>query len=252
MTHARDAYIAHTPWLSIPEGKLILLCDALLQTFEGVIWTMYVFFVRPLHGDQAVILPPFFRQGRETSRGGWTSAFATIPADVKKRICALVCDGAHGARREAWKADWVLQRCHFHLLISIANYVRPGPLSRHKNLASEIYPRVRVLLYERDREVVERSLHELEIVVLPLIRTRKLRMILFGFLKNYEEYRAYLLYPAYALPTTTSSAESFFSRVRRLLFWTRGFRTPDAFCKWFEAFCKKEKTITYNGKSPQN
>lgn len=247
-----DQFCAYTPWPEIPNGELILLCDALMQSFEGRIWTLYIFWVRSTTDTRAVILPPVFRPGREASRGGWTAAFATVSDSIKKNIIALISDGAGEACRQAPKEGWILQRCQFHLLMSIANYVRPGILSRHKKLAEQIYPRVYTILYDSPEHEVRRALGELEDLVLPLIRSKKLTTIISGFLKHYRDYRSYLMYPQYALPATTSSAESFISQIQGLLYRARGFRTPQSFIKWIEAFFKHQKSITCNGRNQQN
>lgn len=248
----RDQFLAKTSWPELPKGELILLCDALIQSFNGKLWSLYIFVVRSIHDTQAVILPPLLRQGAEHSRGGWADAFATLPEDVKARVVALVSDGSPSAVAMAHRQGWVLQRCQFHLLSSLANYVRPGHLSRHRTLAQEIYPRVYTVLYEEDEAVVGNAIAELETMVLPMIRNERLMMIISGFTKHYQDYRAYLHYPQYMLPSTNNSLESLNSRIRELLFWAKGFRTPKSFSSWIEAFFKYQKTITCNGKHQQN
>lgn len=252
MSLLRDKFRAHTPWPEIPEGNLILLCDALMQSFTGQIWTLYLFLVRSINDARAIILPPVFRPGREASRGGWTNALAAVPDSVKKSVVALISDGAVETCQRAAEEGWILQRCQFHLLMSIANYVRSGPLSRHKKLAEQIYPRVYTILYDSSEDDVRRALSELEIQVLPLIRSPKLITVISGFLKHYRDYRSYLKYPQYALPATTGSVESFISQIRELLCRVKGFRTPKSFIKWIETFFKHQKSITCNGRNQQN
>lgn len=252
MSLLRDKFCLNTSWPEVPGGKLVLVCDALMQSFAGSIWTLYMFWARSIAGTQAVILPPVFRPGREASRGGWSMAFAAIMDSVKNNVVALISDGAAEACRQASNHGWILQRCQFHLLMSVANYVRPGPLSRHKKLAEQIYPRIYTILYDSPEDDIQGALSELETLVLPQIRSPKLITIISGFLNHYRDYRSYLKYPQYALPATTGSAESFISQIRGLLWRTRGFRTPKSFIKWIEAFLKHQKSIRCNGRNQQN
>lgn len=245
-----NKFLIRTPWPSIPDTSLIIIADALIQNIDGKIWTTYLFLVRPIRGKQAIILPPYTRFGSEHCHGGWKEAFNTIPQHVKNRVIAFVSDGAQEAIREARIQGWHIQRCHFHLLFRIANYVRPGPLSRNRALAQKLYPLVYTVLYNPDEACAETAVNKLEEII-SKIRSESLKTTISGFVKHYEDYRAYLRIPEYNLPATSNSAEAFIGQIRRLFFRARGYRTITSYQKWIEALCKYRKTIACNGKINQ-
>lgn len=103
MSKQLDRFCAKTPWPSVPQRiPLILVADARVKYVEGGWSTGYFFFVRPVEGTMATILPPVWHPGTETSPQ-WRRAFESLPRELLSRIVALVCDGHTGL---VWEARW--------------------------------------------------------------------------------------------------------------------------------------------------
>lgn len=232
-------------WPVIPGGKIIAIADALLQTSGNSVWTVYFILLRSVTGSSAVIVPPLKHLGKEGVLG-WSKAFDRVPPSAKPRITALVCDGGRGLALLAHQEGWWLQRCHFHLRRSIANYLRSGPLSKRPQLAEEVNRQVNIILLNSNPGRLRVALRDLR-HLLPRIRSPHLRRVLFGFLRYYRDYRTYLEYPELHLPTTSNSAESLIGCLRDLQRRARGFRTIDSFYRWILAACRHRKTIICNG-----
>ena len=102
----------------IPRGPLVLLADGLWFEFGGIPWVLYLIALRPCRGNQATFLDPLLLPGREGA-SRWQQAIASIPACAKHRIQAIVVDNLPGMRKIAQQHQWVLQLCHFHLLLKL-------------------------------------------------------------------------------------------------------------------------------------
>jgi len=244
---------ASVHWHPIPDQQepLILMADALMQFFQGRPWTAYVLLVRPVESHRAYILPPTFRQGREHAPGGWNEALDTLPREVKKRVCALVCDGAVSLVAYGKDQSWKIQRCHFHLRWRIANYVRVGALSRNPRDASAVKELVDTFLAHPDERIAKRSLRRLE-ALRPSLTSQGLKRTLHGFLKCHADFRTYLHHPEWHLPTTTNSIEHLIGNVRNVQRRARGFPNPKSFHQWLVAVCKHQQSVTCNGKNQPN
>lgn len=240
-------FISQTPWPDIPNGPLVAIADAFTQTIKEERWTTYLILLRSLRSNKAVITPPHVHQGTEGGIMGWYEAFNKLPNAVKKRIVGLICDGRRSLVLVPKKEGWILQRCHFHLLYRIANYVRTGPLSHNRRLGLKIKSLVNVALVNPDEDVAKKAVSQLRIL-LPTFRSRGLRFVLNGFIKNYSDFRSYLHFPEFNLPTTSNSAESLIGLVRDLEKRARGFRSVQSFGEWTIALCKHRKFIICNGK----
>lgn len=240
-------------WSPLPRGNLILLVDGLYQLVDRQIWTVYQAVVRSLKSRMAgaIILSPAILSGPEHSKGRWPQALDQILSkDFKNRIVALVCDGEQALISTAKKRGWLIQRCHFHLYMRIANYARIGPLNRNRGVAKKILNLVNDILFSPDEGVAITAVSQLESSLLGL-KSEGLKITLRGLIKNWRDYRTYLDYPHLNLPTTTNSLESFFSSFREIQRKARGFRTISSFENWYVAFCKYKKKITCNGKNYQ-
>lgn len=249
---ARNYQQTKLAWASPPTGPVVAVADALVEQFsDGSKLTVYLVLVRPLDSFAAVIMPPVVLPGPETANG-WQTAFEQLPPVVLTSTVALVCDGAIGLVRLAQLHGWVLQRCHFHLLHSLNNYVRRGQLSRSGPLADEIHELVRVVLLSLDDEKVDRARAQLEYCV-KITHSRGVREVLSGFIKHWRDYRAYIYYDQLNLPRTSNSAESCIALVRDLQARAHGFRTPGSFLAWLEYVLKNQQTIACNmGDNLQN
>lgn len=242
---AREHQQAKLTWAGPSTEPVVVVADALVEQFAGgTKLTAYLVLVRPLDSFQAVIMPPVVLPGTETA-DGWQTAFERLPPTVLTSTEALVCDGAIGLVRLAHLHGWVLQRCHFHLLHSLNNYVRRGHLSRSGPLAEEIHELVRVVLLSLDDEKVDRARAQLEDCA-RITHSRGVREVLSGFTKHWRDYRAYIYYDQLNLPQTSNSAESCIALVRELQNRAHGFRTQESFLAWLEFVLKNQQTITCN------
>lgn len=243
-----ESYIKKTPWPKIPNGKLIVIADAIEQNIQGNVWTIYFVLFRAVKSNQAVISPPAFYPGIENFRQAWRVHFKNLPNDVKKRVLALVCDGNSALVSIAKQQGWILQRCHFHLKHRIANYIRTGPMARRRVLGLKIKKLVDTILLEPDENKIIGALEELKLILFKKIKSRFLKKYIRGFINNYQHYRSYLYYPELNLPNTSNSVESLNNLVRNMQHKARGFRSKRSLEKWIIALCKFRQSITCNGK----
>lgn len=226
--------------------RLIAVADAIWYHVGKEFYTIYVILLRPVASTDAVICPPVVLSGRE-DLVGWEQAFASLPPVFKKRIIALVCDGATSLVALARSRHWILQRCHFHLIAAVQNYLTTGRRSTHRAYAFHVLRVVQALLATHDpREVkkIRRAIRDIR----HQSKSRGLRRVLSGFLKTYSDYHAYLRYPALNLPTTSNAAESCIQCIRDLMYRCRGFRSYSSLTLWLTAFALFKKTIRCNGK----
>lgn len=245
------AYVRKDSW-PIPLGTspLILIADALWHIIDGEPCTVYIRLVRPRDDAEAHILEPLVIPGIE-SMTGWEIALEEIPEHLKKRIVALVCDGEPHLVYLGKQHGWILQRCHFHLLASIKNYVSGGPLSRNRAFGRAVLSVVHTILTTPNDTERYQKLEELR-VLRRNARNPKLRSRLSGFMKNVEDYISYLHYPDLKLPATTNAAESLNQCIRDMLYRTRGLRSVQSFSLWVRALCLSKKKIKCLPKSQPN
>jgi hypothetical protein len=97
---------------------LVLLADGLWFQFEGRPWVLYLTALKPCHANYAVFLDPLLFPGTENA-SRWEQALAAIPQGAMRRIQGMVVDNLPGMRRLAQQHGWVLQLCHFHLLLKL-------------------------------------------------------------------------------------------------------------------------------------
>ena len=241
-----DAWRALIP----KRGKFLLIADAIWHRIHGEKYAIYVMLLRPRHSTEAVILPPQLSAGHEDARG-WQQALQAIPPAVRRRIGALVCDGGTGVVSLAHHNKWLLQRCHFHLLSAVQNYLTTGPRSKNRPFAQLVMQEVQRALLDPSETVAQEHLVRLA-TMRAETRSRGLRRVLGGFLLHWKEYRTYLAYPELSLPTTSNTAESFIQCVRDLMYRCRGFRTQEKLIAWITALAAHKKTIRCRGKNQPN
>ena len=245
-------FLHHTPWPVLPpRGPLILIADARVKYIAGYGWlTTHFLFLRPVETVEAMILPPFWRRGTEVV-AGWRDAMDTLSPEVKQRIVALVCDGHNGLVSEARWQGWILQRCHFHLLKRIQSRRSRFRIARHKQEADTIFSHARRVLESPLGTDLVPSLNTLEEIGWTS-SSPEIRKVLSGFVRNFEDYRAYLKHPQLRLPATNNTAESFNQRVQELVHRARGFRSVTSLKHWIEALIKHKKKIKCNGARQPN
>ena len=250
LRHERDAFNERLSWASIPSGSLIIVADAIMRRIEGSLHTWFFVFVRPVAGEDAVILPPLHLRGTETTNG-WQPAFAAIPDAVLSRIVALVSDGHRSLMLEALWRGWLVQRCHFHLLKALQARRSRWSSGRHRTEAVEIHTLVNRVLTQNTDEGLATILSRIEEIGWTTT-SKKLKIVLLGFVTHAEEFRTYRAHPELNLPTTNNTAESMNALIQALAGRARGFRTVASFNAWVIALCKERQTIKCRGAHPQN
>lgn len=245
-----EKFNAETPWPKIPKGPLIVVADGLIEYFGNKKYAVYFIIIRSISNSRAYIFPPYMREEGEVVLG-WKEAFEKLPNEVLSRICALVCDGHGGLVYLAKTHGWALQRCHFHLIYNIAHFSSFGHLNQTHNMGLRIKNLVQVILHHKDTEAISLALVALQ-KIKNGITSRSFKTVISGFLKHYEDYRTYLNYPQYFLPTTSNSAEFLNSQIRDIQYRARGFRTPKSFFSWVIGFCKYKKFVTCRSKIQPN
>ena len=241
-----DILVRQSSWQPVPRDvKLVAIADAMIERILGVEYTAYVILVKPVGSTQAIICSPYITQGHEDLQG-WMKAFKTLSDNVKGQICALVCDGHFGLRGVAIEFQWLLQRCHFHLLLGLTNYVSSTVLSRRKHFSFLVHSSVKTILYTCSNEQLRRNIRHLN-GLLMLTSSRGAHRVIDGFLGHVHEFRTYLAYPELHLPITSNSAESLVQCIRNILYETRGFRSEKAFKKWVGAILIHKQSIRCRG-----
>lgn len=243
-------YLQSAEWNYPPDTtELIAIADGMHETIEDRLCVVYLILLRPVHSNQAWIMPPVIARGGESATG-WLEALHSIPRQLRQRVKALVCDGDPHLVRQAKLMGLIVQRCHFHVIASIKNYVTAGPLSRNRTFGSFVLTAIQEILVTKDPNRLRALLRDVKDFI-TVAKNRKLRGRLRGLLKNLQDFHAYQKYPALYLPTTSNSAESLVQCIRDTLYRARGFRTIKSFHRWIRAICLFKKTITCNGKYQQ-
>ncbi len=229
-------------------GCLIAVADAIWYRVAGQKHTIYVILLRPVCSPRAVICPPLILPGHEDA-WGWQQAFERLPPKIKTRISALICDGGTGLIITARSHGWLIQRCHFHLISAVQNYLTTGPRSAQRAYALQVLRTAQGLLRTNKPKELLPILTELT-EIRGRSASRGLRRVLGGLLQNYSDYHTYLKHPQLNLPTTSNSAESFIQCIRDLMYRCRGFRSLTTLKRWLTAVSIFKKTIQCNGKKP--
>lgn len=229
-------------------GGLVAVADAIWYRVAGQKYTIYVILLRPADSTHAIICPPLILPGHEDS-WGWQQAFDNLPSKFKTRILALICDGGTGLVLAARSRGWIIQRCHFHLLAAVQNYLTTGSRSTRRAYALHVLKTVQRLLKTNKHKKLLPLLAELT-EIRSRSASRGLRRVLGGLVQKYSDYHTYLKYPQLNLPATSNSAESFIQCIRDLMYRCRGFRSLATLKCWLTASSIIKKTIQCNGKKP--
>lgn len=246
----RDAFNEKQQWCPIPDGPLILIADAIVKYRQGKWHTWFFMFVRAVDGVDAVIVPPYYAGGREVCTE-WRNALETIPPDALKRVKALVSDGHRGLMSFASWRNWLVQRCHIHLIMAIQARRSRWAMSRKRSEGEEIFTLTNCVLTDPCQKEATQALARIEEIGW-LTKSKMLKKVLQGFVTSAEDYRTYLEHPELNLPTTSNTAESLNALVDDLSSRARGFRTVVSLNAWIIALCKDRGTIKCRGKYQQN
>lgn len=248
-----DHYLAttHVSYSLIKGSKpLVMIADAMWYWARDEKWTVYMILLKPLHCNTAVIMPALIYPGHECY-DGWKIALESIEECRLKRVIALVSDGVNTLLQHATQYGWITQRCHFHLISSLQNYATTGTRSRNREFAITLMDTVKELITTHDEQRVAEIIESLTKLLLKL-RSRGLRRVVSGLLKDLPQFRAYLTYPELNLPTTSNAAESSIQMIRNLLYRSRGFNTISSLQKWIRALFIAKPTIKCNGYKSTN
>lgn len=226
-------------------SALIAIVDGIWYRVQGQRYTIYVMLLRPIDSSQAVICPPVIVKGHE-GIPGWQQALSTLPKSLESRIVALVSDGVGSLLSLVKHRPWLIQRCHFHLISAVQNYLTTGPRSRQRQYAFQVMHLVQKILACGEPGKLRKLLHTLEMIRIKS-RSRGLRRVLGGLLKDLPDYHAYLNFPALHLPTTSNTAESFIQCIRDLMYRCRGFRSLSSLQRWLRGLSIFKQTIRCNG-----
>lgn len=236
------------PWpCPTPRGALVLLADGVWFQFDGRPWVLYLTALKPCRGNYAVFLDPLLWPGKEGA-SRWAHAVAAIPPEAARRLQALVADDLPGMRRVARQHGWVLQLCHFHLLLKLQVHrrgvhyaLRGGPVR------AEISQLLREVLQLPDGPRLRRTLQRLERLANTDCGTARIQLAVHECLHGLPFYRAYRRYPRLGLPRTTGALESMARLLREMLRRSRAGSNPTSVLLWATALIRLRPTIVCNG-----
>jgi len=241
-----ERFVARPSPQPLPSGPLVLLADGLWFQFKGQPWVLYLTALKPCHGDYAVFLDPVLIAGTEKP-ARWEQALANIPQAATERIRAIVVDNLPGMRRLARQRGWVLQLCHFHLLLKLYGKrgSRPHAL-RGGPVREELNQYIRQVLELPDGTTLDATLQRLLHLAQTDCGTARIQMTVRAFLRDLEFYRSYLQYPQLGLPQTTNTVESMGRLIREMFRRNRAGSNPDSTLRWATAFIRIRPTVTCN------
>lgn len=242
-------FVARPSPQKIPPGPLVLLADGLWFEFDGMPWVLYLTALKPCRGNYATFLDPLLLPGKEGA-SRWQQALAAIPPDATRRIQAMLVDNLPGMRRLAHQRQWVLQLCHFHLLLKLqaqrrgVRYTLRGGPVREK-----IHQLIRSALDLPDGRRLSRTLDRLERLSHTDCGTQRIQTTVREFLSALQFYRPYLRHPHLGLPRTTNSVESMCRLLREMFRSSRAGSNPASVLLWATALIRLRPNVTCNDHS---
>ena len=225
----------------------MLLADGLWFQFERRPWVLYLMALKPCQGNYAIFLDPLLLPGKEGA-SRWRRALATIPRRATRRIQALVVDNLPGMQRIAHRQGWVLQLCHFHLLLKLRVHGRGVRYAvRGGQVREEIYQLLRDTLQVPEGRRLHRMLGRLRRLSHADCGSARIQTAVREFLHGLELYRAYLTHPWLGLPHTTNAIESMGRLLREMFRSSRSGSNPASVLRWATALIRMRSRITCNG-----
>ena len=242
-----DKLIKKLPSPQAPPGPLIAIIDGWIWFFDQRAYTLYLILLRSTHSTRAILTQPVILAGHENING-WKEAFSTLDPAIIESIRAVVSDGVTGFHIYARERNWVLQRCHIHLIRTLYPLLgKRNSTAKHKKLREKMYQCVLEILKTPNQARAELLVLQLSKMANYSYCPKWFGLRTRGFLEQYQDFRSYLKYPELNLPKTTNSAESVFRLLSDTLRQTRGFRNPQAMIKWVTLQFKIIKSIKCNG-----
>jgi hypothetical protein len=245
---ALQRFVARPHPVPLPAGPLVLVLDGLWFQFAGRPWVLYLIAVKPCGANYAVFLAPQLLPGPEhVSR--WERVLAGVPPAITSRVQAMVTDNLRGMRQLARARGWVLQLCHFHLLLKLEAHrrgrrrrtLRGGAIREH------LIALVRSLLTLPDGAPWDAAHARLRRRARTDCGTHRIQMMVREFLRDLPHYRAYRRFPSLGLPHTTNTLECMGRLLRDLFRHSRAGSHPTSVLLWATAFIRFHPTITCNG-----
>jgi hypothetical protein len=240
-------FVARPSPQPIPAGPLVLLADGLWFEFDQRPWVLYLTALKPCAANVAVFLDPLLLPGKEGA-SRWQQALAALPPGVTSHIRALVVDNLPGMHKLARRHGWVLQLCHFHLLLKLqalrrrVRYALQGGAVRE-----EIHHLVRGALTLPDGARLRRVVARLGRLSHTDCGTIRTQTMVREFLQGLSYYRAYRAHPELGLPHTTNTMESMGRLLRELFRSSRAGSNPDSVLLWATALVRLRPRLTCNG-----
>jgi hypothetical protein len=229
-------------------GPLVLLADGLWFQFKRKPWVLYLMALKPCQGDHAVFLDPVLLAGAERL-AQWEEALEHIPQAVSERICAMVVDNLPGMRGVARQRGWVLQLCHFHLLMKFHGRIGSRPHALHGGpIRAEIHQLIRQALYLPDGVSLDNTLQCLQILSKTDCGTARIKMTVRAFLRDFQFYRSYLNHPEMGLPQTTNTVECMGRLLREMFRRNRAGSNPNSTLRWATAFIRMHPVVACKSK----
>lgn len=233
----------------IPSGPLVLLADGLWFEFDGRPWVLYLTALKPCCGNDATFLDPLLLPGREGALR-WQQALEAIPPSATRRIQAMVVDNLPGMQKLAYQRRWVLQLCHFHLLLKLQAQRRGVRYTlRGGSVREDIHRLIRSILELPEGNRLSGALKQLTRLSHGDCGTLRIQTTVREFLKELPFYRSYLEHPHLELPTTTNSVESMCRLLRELFRSSRAGSNPASVLLWATALIRMRPNVTCNGHS---
>ena len=240
-------FVARPSPQKMPEGPLVLLADGLWFEFDGKPWVLYLTALKPCRSNVATFLDPLLLEGKEGA-SRWRQALAAIPPHAAGRIQALVVDNLPGMRRIAAQRRWVLQLCHFHLLLKLqalrrgVRYtLRGGPVRE------EIHHLIRRALEVPEGPRLSRTLARLKQLSREDCGTQRIQTTVREFVGSLPFYRSYLTRQDLDLPRTTNSVESMCRILREMFRSSRAGSNPASVLLWATALIRLRPNVRCNG-----
>ncbi len=231
----------------VPPGALVLMADGLWFQFDGIPWVLYLTALKSCRSSTAVFLDPLLLPGREGATR-WQQAIDAIPTTARGRIRALVADNLPGMQKIAAQRKWVLQLCHFHLLLKLQAQrgrwryrLRGGAV---RETINHLVRDVLTLPAGADLNASAQRLHRLS---RGECGTKNVGVIVRAFLNEIPYYRSYLDYPELDLPWTTNAVESMCRLIREMLRSSRAGSNPDSVLLWATALIRLRPHVVCNG-----
>jgi hypothetical protein len=244
-------FVAHSSPQKMPSGGLTLLADGLWFHFHKKPWILYLTALKSSSGKTAIFLDPILLPGKEGATR-WKQVFEAIPMEPRARIRAIVVDNLQGMKLIAKQEGWILQLCHFHLILKLQ-------IQRGRERRALKGGGVREKIYQTICQALETPNEEhLNVLLMRLIRltqtscgTPRIKAVVREFLNSIKYYRAYKTHPELNLPTTTNTVEAMCGILRNLLRRNRCASNPKSLLQWTTASIRLRHTLTCNGKHYQ-